>query len=387
MRLKLNCLFVSIFCSSILFGQVSFENTDFQKMDKHAQKVPNHISENVQLLTEYLIKPATNDYEKIRGIYTWIISNIQYDKAAYNADFYRINKTNKDILKRRKAICFGYAKLLEEMCIYANIESHLIIGYAKETHSFSENYDEINHAWNAVKLDKKWFLIDATWAAGSRLSNNSFSQLSENSYFLSNPKNFVKNHLPAYRIWQLLDCPIDLETFKKTSFSIHKIEEKCIHFQDSISVFQQLSWLEQRIKTMESAYTENPVSKNKKELGQTYMDLEGRLSDYVERLQQNGLEDSIFIIQTQMIKLCEKASRLTNLYNNQVENCAYTFMNQGVAISRKNDIKKIDLELMLLYFKNTQQYLETLPSTIFIEQGIKQAKNYIEFTASELENY
>ncbi|MFK7950954.1 MAG: transglutaminase domain-containing protein [Saprospiraceae bacterium] len=369
-------------------GQIPKVHGNFGKMVEQVQQTPIDITKNVKKLTTFLIAPAENDYEKMAGIYHWITNNIEYDKTAYTADFYRINKTNEDILNRQKAICFGYATLLEEMCTYANIESHLIIGYAKGTHSSSDDYDEINHAWNAVKLENDWYLIDATWAAGSQNESQNFSNQYDRSYFCSSPESFVKNHLPAYNIWQLLDCPVTFQTFKKSSFTVKKGKENNINFRDSIAKFQKLTWYERRIKTMEAAYLENPVPKNKRELAQTYMDLEGNLSDLVAKLHEKGLEDSIFMIQAQMIQLCQEASQLTTLYNNQVENCAYTYINQGVAISRrKNNMEKADLELMLNYFKNAQQFLESLSSSMFIEQGIEQCKNYIDFTETELKSY
>lgn len=387
MGLRLVHIIFGICCYFSLYGQINQGDYAFKKMDKHAQSTPESVTKNIQELTEYLIEPALNDYEKIRGIYTWIVINIEYDKEAYNSDFYRLNQSNRDILERKKAICFGYAKLLEAMCQFAAIPSYLVIGYAKGTHSSSANYDEINHSWNAVNLDGKWYLIDATWAAGSRLSNGSFTI--GNSYFLTNPKVFINNHLPAYSIWQLLDCPIDFKTFRQPNFIFEEsIENKnCFNYEDSISYFMKLPSTQQSIKTMEQACLENSNSNNIKELAQTYMDLEGQLSEKVEKLQLKGLEDSIYLIQSKMIMLCQKASKLSTLYEYQIENCAYTYMNQGVAISRKEKLKKEDLELMLFYFQKAQSFLELLPNTMFVKQGIAHCKNYIEYTNSELKTY
>lgn len=390
--MKLTFLVISflLLMNQIALGQPEILDADFNKMDTHSRKIPELAEKTVESIVTYLIEPTNNDYEKIRGIYSWIIMNITYDNAALKSGFYRINQSNADILKRRKAICFGYAKLMEAMCKFAEIDCEVIIGYAKGIPNTSDDLKEINHAWNAVKLEGKWFLIDATWAAGTAQLPNIFGNNEGGNYFLSEPKLFIINHLPANHIWQLLDCSITASVFKKGQFQIKEASKEgrsCINFQDSIEVFRQLSWHQQRIKTMEFAYRDNPVEKNKTELAQTYMDYEGELSAIAERLENTEHLDSLFDLQTEMIAICSKVAKMTTLYKSQVENCAYTHINQGVAISKREITKREDLELMLQYFQTAKAFLESLENSFFINDGIERCDTYIEFTLSELREF
>lgn len=390
MKFALAIFYYFLFSISVISGQTSTYSGDFAKIDKHCRQIPISVDNSVAAITDYLIQPATNDYEKIRGIYTWLITNIEYDTAALASEYYRINQSNLDILLRKKAICFGYAKLLKAMCQQAKINCKVVIGYGQNKDIYPKDLTEINHAWNAVQLNGKWFLIDVTWAAGYRQQNENIPLSESNSYFLDNPISFIMEHLPANQIWQLLPCPISATVFQKGQSQIEdglKKNSNCIHFEDSIRLFEQLSWHKQRVKTMEFAYQDNPVENNKIELTQTYMDYEGELSKIAETLENTDFLDSLFELQNEMICVCNKVSQMNKLYDSQAENCAYTYLNQGVTISKRTDVKKAELELMLYYFQTAKGLLTSLDDSIFINDGIHRCDAYIDFTKSALADF
>lgn len=57
----------------------------------------------------------------------------------------------------RIAVCDGYASALKLMCLIEGIECIEVTGWAGE-----------NHAWNKVKIDGDWYVVDSTW---SRVGN------------------------------------------------------------------------------------------------------------------------------------------------------------------------------------------------------------------------
>ena len=90
-----------------VLGQPEITDADFNKMDTHSRKIPELAEKTVESITKYLIEPAHNDYEKIRGIYSWIIMNITYDNAALKSGFYRINQSNADIISGIKFVIYS----------------------------------------------------------------------------------------------------------------------------------------------------------------------------------------------------------------------------------------------------------------------------------------
>jgi uncharacterized repeat protein (TIGR02543 family) len=153
------------------------------------------------------------DYQKVAIIYEWLAIHVTYDNAAldimalqndiaaapslasaktailsavnangWNADFEAALLAAKDsatsknelvesvegIIKsldcfslygvfwnagNRVAVCDGYASAFKLMCMIEGIECKEVTGWAGE-----------NHAWNKVKIDGEWFVVDATWA-------------------------------------------------------------------------------------------------------------------------------------------------------------------------------------------------------------------------------
>jgi hypothetical protein len=72
-----------------------------------------------------------------------------------------------------------------------------------------------NHAWNAVQIDGRWYLLDSTWDAGSvdRETQGFKRHNSEYNFFLTNPSHFIYTHLPENSRWQLLESPWSSDEF------------------------------------------------------------------------------------------------------------------------------------------------------------------------------
>lgn len=118
---------------------------------------------------------AKSQYTNARKIYRWITRNVKYD--------YSKNKTSAyDALVSHKATCNGYAALLYDLCRDSGIPCRIIIGYTDTTR-------DALHAWNIVRIGKKWYNCDSTWDAGSIFQ----------PYFLSGSRYFSSDHIPWKR--------------------------------------------------------------------------------------------------------------------------------------------------------------------------------------------
>jgi transglutaminase/protease-like cytokinesis protein 3 len=194
--------------------------TDYAFTDNFAKGASG---KNAKDLSWYLAGPFVNNEQKVRAFFTWIASNIEYDVENYrNLDhiYQSIEYPNKFVeaakndslyshliadlvIKRKKGICDGYARLFKTMCDYERIPCVLITGYADwqvELNS-SSKYTE-NHAWNAVYINKKWKLIDVTWASGyCDETVTTYTKLFEPAYFFADPSFFYKHHLPTNLSW------------------------------------------------------------------------------------------------------------------------------------------------------------------------------------------
>jgi hypothetical protein len=138
--------------------------------------------------------------------YKWITENIKYDTEGVAAGT-EVRDPDK-FFESRKTVCTGYAHLLYRLLTAMNYNQDNIkniTGYAKGSGYSIYEEPKVDHEWNAINIDGKWCLVDATWDAGKNETDY--------VYFCTRPECFVRDHLPSNDKDQFLDTPIDLNTF------------------------------------------------------------------------------------------------------------------------------------------------------------------------------
>ncbi|WP_339700678.1 transglutaminase domain-containing protein [uncultured Marixanthomonas sp.] len=170
---------------------------------------------NTKSLAKQITKYSRTDFEKAKAIFLWIASNIEYDnelrtdanlqKSIYTSEY----NVLKSVLKRKKALCGGYAFLYGELCKQAGIESQVIHGYSKKYYS-TNNRKQVDHTWNAVKINGKWHLLDISLASSQKRNHK------PNMYwFNTDPTYFIKTHYPEDIKWTLMSNPISKKEFEQ----------------------------------------------------------------------------------------------------------------------------------------------------------------------------
>jgi len=191
------------------------QSYNYDKIDAHALAAPASAEQSVESLAAYLIKPATNEREKARAIFRWICQNIDYDLGSYFTG--RLGSTNSaDVLKSRSSVCSGYSDLFSALAGEAGLEVVEILGYGKgysyrPGQKFSGPF---NHAWNAVKINGSWRLMDPTWGAGYLGRDRKYHRWFDDHYFMTPPDQFIFDHLPEEESWQLLEVPLSKAKFE-----------------------------------------------------------------------------------------------------------------------------------------------------------------------------
>jgi hypothetical protein len=165
-------------------------------------------------LVDFLISWTDDDYLKIKSIHDWIVCNIPYDVAAYNKGEIKIEQPHIT-LRFRTAVCGGYSMLFNYMVTKAGFEAAYISGFTKgrSKYSIQPQGQFVRHAWNSVKINDIYYLIDTTWDAGY-VNNNKFTFTYTTDFFLTDPNIFIKRHYPQAPGWLLMDNYISIEDFK-----------------------------------------------------------------------------------------------------------------------------------------------------------------------------
>jgi hypothetical protein len=201
----------SLLLSLLLFfgNLLLLQAQDFAAIDQHAMNFKP--SGDLATTTQQLVAPYSTELEKARAIFTYVATSMSYDCKEYHREPEdRKARTRPEILERafekNLGVCAGYAILFDEMCEAAGLNAEVVSGTprtgAQRYHP--ERLPE-SHAWNAIEIDGKWHLLDATWASGyTDPEATKFTSSFDDRFFMEAPESFFLRHFPADDRWQLL---------------------------------------------------------------------------------------------------------------------------------------------------------------------------------------
>lgn len=172
-------------------GIFCFESMEYYETAAQTKKVDTKINKILKRLKLY--KEADQEIIVDR-IHKYIINQIAFDHRDENKCYYSAYHG----LFKQKTVCNGYALLAYKMLNMLGIPCKYISGMAK-----NEDGDLLLHAWNIVKIGKKWYNLDITW------DDNDDGRVYYD-YFLRGSKLFYKDHNPDY--WYKTD--LFLEKYK-----------------------------------------------------------------------------------------------------------------------------------------------------------------------------
>jgi len=97
------------------------------------------------------------------------------------------------------------------------LEAAYVVGDARtRAEEKEESVDGRSHAWNAVKLDGRWYLLDVTWDAGTvKDGSDHFERRFGTDYFLTPPEVMGVDHFPEDSAWQLREAPLSRGEFMR----------------------------------------------------------------------------------------------------------------------------------------------------------------------------
>jgi hypothetical protein len=165
-------------------------------------------------LVHYLVSWTDDNYLKIKSIHDWIVCNIPYDIAAYNNGEIK-NQLPYITLRFRTAVCGGYSTLFNYMARQASFECEYVSGYTKgrSKYAIQPMGQFVRHAWNCIKINDIWYLIDTTWDAGY-VDGNRFIFAYTTDFFLTDPTIFIRRHYPQAPGFLLLDNYVSIDDFR-----------------------------------------------------------------------------------------------------------------------------------------------------------------------------
>lgn len=209
----------------------------YVEIDNRVLDIPSSEMRTTKDIAENIKANFKTDSDRVRAIYVWLASNIEYDVAnmyALNAYESRQDKMAK-ALRTKKGICEHYAVLFNDLCEKCGVKSYIIGGYTKQ----NGRADYIPHAWTAARLDGEWFLFDPTWGSGYiDQEDGKFYKRLNNDFYRVPPGQLIKSHMPFDPMWEFLNYPVNNQEFYEGKTK--QVSSKpYFSFTDSIAVWEQ----------------------------------------------------------------------------------------------------------------------------------------------------
>jgi len=185
--------------------------------------MPESEQTSVAAVGAYFAARITNKRELVKALHDYAINRLHYDYDALKLieahDYKNVPEQTADAVFARKAgVCEGYARLMVALGEAAGVEIAYVTGYIRDTErrlsisddpwdtSQREALEGVGHAWNAVKLDDGWHLMDATWDDPTNSDTTT-------TYLFVPPSLMAFDHYPEDAKWQLLEKPLSLGDF------------------------------------------------------------------------------------------------------------------------------------------------------------------------------
>lgn len=136
---------------TLLFIRLDYWNElDILPHSQGYLKVPNEqtiplYEQSKRILSEITSK-SMSEYQKVKSIHDYLVENTVFDESAQNA------KSAIGPIIDGKAVCEGYAKAFQLLCVMSGIDCIFVTGDA-----------DGDHAWNKVKIGDLWYNVDVTW--------------------------------------------------------------------------------------------------------------------------------------------------------------------------------------------------------------------------------
>lgn len=208
-------------------------------------RIPDSLTYSTQKIADYIRSNFSTEREMSRAIFVWIARNIKYnfDSILTNKYYETPSEVSDRILRTRTGVCLNYACLFNELSNKAGIKSYVIQGFTKQGGSV----DFLPHVWCAGFIDSAWYLFDPTWGSGY-VEGRKFVNQVNNYYFMTQPEDMIKSHMPFDPLWQLLYYPITHKEFFKGKQKMDK-GRPFFNYPDTLNNYLHASELDRAVSS------------------------------------------------------------------------------------------------------------------------------------------
>lgn len=192
-----------------------------------ASTVPAAALESVEGVAAYLQARTSGEADLAKAIHDFVAVHVDYDAPAL-ADGRYPPQDAVTVLREGIGVCAGYANLFAAIGKAAGLETIYVVGDSRSV--TDGQVADVGHAWNAVKVDGVWHLVDVTWNSGT-VDGRVFTERYSTTYLFTPPAVFAETHFPDDPRWQLQREPIDRVTFARQVMASPEFHARGLRFE------------------------------------------------------------------------------------------------------------------------------------------------------------
>ena len=194
----------------------------YQTIHPVVANITPDVEQSIHSVAHYIAEQEPDPYLQVKALHDYVISRVTYDLDVLKTGVWP-EQDAQTVFATHKAVCEGYAHLFQALGRAIGLEVVYVEGKIRrdlapvdlipETLRFLEsNYDWTNHAWNAVKIEDNWQLVDTTWDGGNP---DDVVTSYRADYLMPPPQVMITSHLPRPGNWQLLEPMASYRSFEK----------------------------------------------------------------------------------------------------------------------------------------------------------------------------
>lgn len=163
--------------------------------------MPEATKQSLPAIAAYIQQQEPNPYLQVKAIHDYVADRVHYDFQTLDAGGYPPYDA-ETVNRTASGVCAGYAMLFKALAEHAGYETHYVTGKVRDELGM---FDGSSHAWNAVRVEQRWFLLDVTWDSEHAARKHG---VRGTEYLFTPPSVFGMDHFPKEERWQLLDDPL-----------------------------------------------------------------------------------------------------------------------------------------------------------------------------------
>ncbi len=182
-------------------------------------KMPPGVEASIDSVADYIVQQEPDPTLRLKAAHDYVLKRLSYDQNVLTTGK-RPPQDAQTVFRTGKAVCEGYSNLFQALGKSMGAKVVYVSGNVRREFAPIDiiparlrlqdlGYDWTDHAWNAVKVQGHWQLVDTTW------DDNAMDQY-QTDYLMLPPQAMIKSHFPDLSSWQLLSENTSQRTFERS---------------------------------------------------------------------------------------------------------------------------------------------------------------------------